>query len=191
MISTCPSSTGGFLSKTSTNMDLDTINAPPPPHLPYSTYGSNSNNQLVPSMASGNNTGWSSTYNTFPYANCGTTTPAGPVAVPGTGGQYATTPTMVLYPQLYSTVNQNQIHLHLHGASSDKLEQYLGAAVDNSLALTTLNRVEVGVPGGGDASFEQDISETGNATTMDSVTERTDPTTGPENPTTESVWRPY
>ena len=35
--------------------------------------------------------------------------------------------TMLLYPQVYSTVNQNQIHLHLHG--SDKLvEQYLGNA---------------------------------------------------------------
>lgn len=49
--------------------------------------------------------------------------------------------TMVLYPQLYSTVNQNQIHLHLHG--SEKLvEQYLGSAVsssvpaDNSFALS-------------------------------------------------------
>lgn len=43
--------------------------------------------------------------------------PAAPPTAPQT--------TMVLYPQLYSTVNQNQIHLHLHG--SDKLvEQYLG-----------------------------------------------------------------
>lgn len=34
--------------------------------------------------------------------------------------------TMLIYPQLYSsTVNQNQIHLHLHG--SEKIEQYLGA----------------------------------------------------------------
>ncbi|XP_031353422.1 runt-related transcription factor 3-like isoform X3 [Photinus pyralis] len=31
------------------------------------------------------------------------------------------TPTMVLYPHLYSTVNQNQIHLHLHG-NGEKLE---------------------------------------------------------------------
>lgn len=37
--------------------------------------------------------------------------------------------TMLLYPQVYSTVNQNQIHLHLHG--SDKLvEQYLGNATN-------------------------------------------------------------
>lgn len=40
--------------------------------------------------------------------------------------------TMVLYPQLYSTVNQNQIHLHLHG--SEKLvEQYLGSAVSTTM----------------------------------------------------------
>lgn len=34
--------------------------------------------------------------------------------------------TMVLYPQLYSTVNQNQIHLHLHAGSDKLVEQYLG-----------------------------------------------------------------
>lgn len=50
--------------------------------------------------------------------------------------------TMVLYPQLYSTVNQNQIHLHLHG--SEKLvEQYLGGTGtslppdNNSFAVTS------------------------------------------------------
>lgn len=32
--------------------------------------------------------------------------------------------TMVLCPQLYSTVNQNQIHLHLHG--TEKFMEYLG-----------------------------------------------------------------
>lgn len=52
--------------------------------------------------------------------------------------QYPPTPgaptqaTMVLYPQLYSTVNQNQIHLHLHG--SDKLvEQYLGGSAGTAI----------------------------------------------------------
>lgn len=35
--------------------------------------------------------------------------------------QYAGMPPMVLHPHLYSTVNQNQIHLHLHG-STEKLE---------------------------------------------------------------------
>lgn len=51
--------------------------------------------------------------------------------------------TMVLCPQVYSTVNQNQIHLHLHG--SDKLvEQYLGGSgaalqTDNSPFSATIN----------------------------------------------------
>ena len=40
-------------------------------------------------------------------------------------------PTMVLYPHLYSTVNQNQIHLHLHSSPTDihgniKSESVLG-----------------------------------------------------------------
>lgn len=34
---------------------------------------------------------------------------------------------MVLCPQMFSTVNQNQIHVHLHGTGSEKLEQYLGS----------------------------------------------------------------
>jgi hypothetical protein len=38
--------------------------------------------------------------------------------------------TMVLYPQLYSTVNQNQIHLHLHG--TEKFMEYLGNTSSSS-----------------------------------------------------------
>lgn len=45
---------------------------------------------------------------------------------------------MLLYPQVYSTVNQNQIHLHLHGTSTEKLEQYLGP--DNALMLSNLSQ---------------------------------------------------
>ena len=36
--------------------------------------------------------------------------------------------TMVLCPQVYSTVNQNQIHLHLHGTDKQLVEQYLGGS---------------------------------------------------------------
>lgn len=64
-------------------------------------------------------------YNSYQYPCQPTAQPQYPAPPPPAG----TTPqaTMVLYPQLYSTVNQNQIHLHLHG--SDKLvEQYLGGA---------------------------------------------------------------
>lgn len=55
---------------------------------------------------------------------------------------------MVLYPQLYSTVNQNQIHLHLHAtASSDKIEQYLGSATAMDVnAATTVASVAAAVP---------------------------------------------
>lgn len=61
-------------------------------------------------------------YNGYQYACQPPTQPQYPSA-PATAAQT----TMVLYPQLYSTVNQNQIHLHLHG--SDKLvEQYLGGS---------------------------------------------------------------
>ncbi|GBP02240.1 Protein lozenge [Eumeta japonica] len=48
-------------------------------------------------------------------------------------------------PQLISTYNQNEIHLHLHGA--DKIEQYLGG--ENGLTISSLagNRssIEIGI----------------------------------------------
>ncbi|XP_063984880.1 runt-related transcription factor 3-like isoform X5 [Diachasmimorpha longicaudata] len=49
---------------------------------------------------------------------------------------------MVLYPQLYSTVNQNQIHLHLHGDLSD--DQVTIAS--GNLTISS-NRLEIGVLG--------------------------------------------
>ncbi|XP_050424613.1 protein lozenge-like isoform X3 [Adelges cooleyi] len=39
-------------------------------------------------------------------------------------------PTMVLYPHLYSTVNQNQIHLHLHAPSEQKDPLTVGAGAE-------------------------------------------------------------
>ena len=49
---------------------------------------------------------------------------------------------MVLYPQLYSTVNQNQIHLHLHGDLSE--EQVTIASGNLTIGG---NRLEIGVMG--------------------------------------------
>ncbi|XP_011297447.1 protein lozenge isoform X1 [Fopius arisanus] len=49
---------------------------------------------------------------------------------------------MVLYPQLYSTVNQNQIHLHLHGDLSDDQVTIAGG----NLTISS-NRLEIGVLG--------------------------------------------
>lgn len=49
---------------------------------------------------------------------------------------------MVLYPQLYSTVNQNQIHLHLHGDLSEEQVTIAGS----NLTISS-NRLEIGVMG--------------------------------------------
>lgn len=73
---------------------------------------------------------WSNSYNGYQYS-CQPPPPP-PTAATVAQTQYPPNPnqastTMLLYPQLYSTVNQNQIHLHLHG--TDKMvEQYLGGA---------------------------------------------------------------
>lgn len=48
---------------------------------------------------------------------------------------------MVLYPQLYSTVNQNQIHLHLHGDLSDEQVTIAGG----NLTISSIR--EIGVLG--------------------------------------------
>ncbi|KAM8718600.1 hypothetical protein ACLKA7_001329 [Drosophila subpalustris] len=85
---------------------------------------------------------WSNGYNNYQYGSCSATA----AQYGGTGGHAAAPPPpVVLYPQLYSTVNQNQIHLHLH--SSEKLEQYL--ATDQQLTISSLagNRssIEIGL----------------------------------------------
>lgn len=81
---------------------------------------------------------WSNGYNNYqPYA-CPPPVPVLPTAQP-----YNPNPTMVLYPQLYSTVNQNQIHLHLHGTGPEKLEQYLDNFTIGSIStdgMSNLNR---------------------------------------------------
>lgn len=61
--------------------------------------------------------------------------------------------TMVLYPHLYSTVNQNQIHLHLHGTATTDLkqDQYptsddVTAIVGNNLTISGGSRgIEIGI----------------------------------------------
>ncbi|XP_056634553.1 runt-related transcription factor 3-like isoform X2 [Diorhabda sublineata] len=62
--------------------------------------------------------------------------------------QYLNPPTMVVYPSLYSTVNQSQIHFHLH-APSDKFDPYKNEPyikgeqyLTDSNALTNPQRVE-------------------------------------------------
>uniref|UniRef100_A0A182JC16 Uncharacterized protein n=2 Tax=Anopheles atroparvus TaxID=41427 RepID=A0A182JC16_ANOAO len=45
-------------------------------------------------------------------------------------------PPMVLCPQMFSTVNQNQIHVHLHGSGSEKFEHYFGSS-DNGFTINS------------------------------------------------------
>lgn len=89
---------------------------------------------LNPSYTSYNN--WSNGYNNYQYGSCGPTQPQYPHAPHGAA-------TMVLYPHVYSTVNQNQIHLHLHG--TDKIEQYL-SSTENGLTISSARGgIEIGI----------------------------------------------
>lgn len=100
--------------------------------------------------------------------------------------------TMVLYPQLYSTVNQNQIHLHLHG--SDKLvEQYLGGsgatiqAEHNSFALNPVTQSM-----GSHRSSGLEISENAMIAQDDETNIKQHQEQSVVDPETDqSVWRPY
>ncbi|KAM7349118.1 lozenge isoform 2-T2 [Cochliomyia hominivorax] len=78
---------------------------------------------------------WPNGYNNYQYGSC-----AGQP-------QYSahTAHTMVLYPQLISTFNQNEIHLHLHG--TDKIEQYLGGENALTISSPSCNRpsIEIGI----------------------------------------------
>lgn len=135
MISSCASSGtvtggGGYLTgkgSSASVADLDALNPLPPPLSYAGSYGNTSNAQLS------NNNSWSTYNNSLQYPSCGSN------VVSSVPGQYSSTPTMVLYPQLYSTVNQNQIHLHLHAtATPDKIEQYLGSATTTTTSAVAL-----------------------------------------------------
>lgn len=92
---------------------------------------------------------------------------------------------LVVYPQVHSIVNQNQIHLHLHGATSDKLDQFLGA--ENTLMLgggltsagatRTSSSIEVGIGTDNQLGLMQetegsDVCETQESREGDSLMER-------------------
>lgn len=100
---------------------------------------------------------WSNGYNNYQYAATPTAAVAATMQTPAQA-QYATAasqvphhtaPAMLIYPQVYSTVNQNQIHLHLHG--TDKIEQYLQHSNENGLTLSAGARnatvTEIGMNG--------------------------------------------
>lgn len=137
---------------------------------------------------------WSNGYNNYQYQ------PAAAIQTPAQA-QYATAPpppppphgapTMLIYPQVYSTVNQNQIHLHLHG--SEKIEQYLGAnegdaAINGSRHSNT--SLGIGLSGNGEsANVIMENTETdGHQHRAELETaNRTDQEVGDPS----SVWRPY
>lgn len=83
-------------------------------------------------------------------------------------------PPVVLHPHLYSTVNQNQIHLHLHG-STEKLE---------TLSLPP-SCAEIGATQTSSGDVTQNMQEEGPIEECDRAAQAqnvTDPS---------SVWRPY
>ncbi|CRL00736.1 CLUMA_CG013992, isoform A [Clunio marinus] len=99
--------------------------------------------------------------------------------------------TMVLYPQVYSTVNQNQIHLHLHG--SDKLvEQYLGGS---GAALQTENSsfpVNTVATVGNHRSSGLELTENAMIAQDDeSIKQHQEHSVVDHEATDQSVWRPY
>ncbi|GAB0094038.1 Protein lozenge [Sergentomyia squamirostris] len=146
------------------------------------------------SYASTYNTTWSNGYNNFQYNSC---PPPPPPPPPTSQHQSAVqhqypghaAPTMLLYPQLYSTVNQNQIHLHLHGGA-DKLEQYLNP--ENALTISSIGtgrgiEIEIGptdtVPP--PSSLMSTDNQENHPTEEESVQHSKDVTGG------DPVWRPY
>lgn len=104
---------------------------------------------------------------------------------------------MVLYPHLYSTVNQNQIHLHLHG-STDKLDQYLSGegnltissglpakrGLEIGIGVPHVQPLSIGVQDSDSSGMVQSESDTAHArgALMPVSSVNTDPS---------SVWRPY
>lgn len=139
-------------------------------------------------------TPWSNEMDQYNYGYNGYQYPCQPPAqpqYPPTAAQSAQT-TMVLYPQLYSTVNQNQIHLHLHG--SDKLvEQYLGGSgasiqAENSFSVNPVASMgshrSSGLEISENAMIAQDDENNIKQHQEQSVV--VDPDSGDQ-----SVWRPY
>lgn len=97
---------------------------------------------------------------------------------------------MVLYPQLYSTVNQNQIHLHLHG--SDKLEQYF-TTPENALTISSISGVrgfEIGIGTAENPLNNIDLEndEVDQSTIADDVEDNRESIVVGDP---SSVWRPY
>lgn len=106
-------------------------------------------------------------------------------------------PTMVLYPQLYSTVNQNQIHLHLHG--TEKFMEYLGnpGSFPASNAIDNVSPTSFSVPSSIHASSHQQRQvslESGESDLIpqdDNVKQQQEHSVVDNENGEQVVWRPY
>lgn len=100
-----------------------------------------------PGTAVGNyhHQGWNG-YQNYPYAACAST--GGQSIHHQYHGAHAAVPgpqaAMVLYPHVYSTVNQNQIHLHLH-SGAERIDQYLGTSTTSAESGLTISSGRSGI----------------------------------------------
>lgn len=138
---------------------------------------------------------WSNGYNNYQYPSYN---PPAPVST-----QYSTAatvapshgaPTMLICPQVYSTVNQNQIHLHLHG--TDKIEQYLNTS-ENGLTISSARSssgIEIGIGTADNSNVIMDGSDEGEHQQQPQQTEMNQSNNRDEDQEVgdpSSVWRPY
>lgn len=128
--------------------------------------------------------------NGYQYAACGTTAAAN--VQPNTQTQYPApphaTPTMLIYPHVYSTVNQNQIHLHLHG--TEKIEQYLQSSDNNSLTVNSTRNANIDIDGSDTSANLSGIIES-DETEQHRQQHQTNNRDDQEVGDPSSVWRPY
>ncbi|KAL1122024.1 hypothetical protein AAG570_003430 [Ranatra chinensis] len=128
---------------------------------------------------------WSSptNYNNY-YSGSSQVPPPPPPPPPPTNPQHYSTPPMVLYPSVYSTVNQNQIHLHVHNVSSSEYKPSDLYAADDVTAIVGSNNVTISSGGNRGGGIEIGIVQ--DQTPQQDQMHRYD-----QRHADPSVWRPY
>lgn len=123
--------------------------------------------------------GWgANNYQSYPnyYNSPSNTSPQTPYLNP--------TPSVVLYPHLYSTVNQNQIHLHLHG---EKAAESLQCSGEELAATIVANSNNLTISSGTRSSIEIGIVHNSQGGMMNEEERYTHA----DRQGDQSVWRPY
>lgn len=138
---------------------------------------------------------WSNGYNNYQYAGPTAAAAAAATIPTPTQTQYPAAPqvphaapAMLIYPQVYSTVNQNQIHLHLHG--TDKIEQYLNTN-ENGLSLSSGRNASAEISLSGTTENQNVIMENDETNGHHHRTEHETTNRDEEVGDPSSVWRPY